>query len=255
MSGDAVRMTLSAVHHAQVIESSDAQAQPNDFPSNASLTPTLSIHDDVDDAASVSAILQIVEASEMLVAEADTSTPQAPSSPVSGTEGLSTGPLTLLPPTEHVQGLSQIESDLPELAGVTGTLFDGDHLPEPPASPNSHTLLSTSSGSTCGGDNTQSSPTSPVKQDELVLERVPVPSANRISISYAGSTRRLVIDADVVERLTVYRDEGHIEVKFKVQKVDDRFYKGIFVSYCIDGRQFSKKIFRWRVSTKTTNPT
>lgn len=39
-----------------------------------------------------------------------------------------------------------------------------------------------------------------------------LPSPNRISISYAGSTRRLVIDADVVENIRIRRGVGRIDV-------------------------------------------
>ncbi|KAG9002902.1 hypothetical protein FRB90_011290 [Tulasnella sp. 427] len=42
--------------------------------------------------------------------------------------------------------------------------------------------------------------------------RGPMPSPNRISISYAGSARRLVIDADVIESVKIKRGEGRIDV-------------------------------------------
>ncbi|KAG8926357.1 hypothetical protein FRC01_008960 [Tulasnella sp. 417] len=42
--------------------------------------------------------------------------------------------------------------------------------------------------------------------------RAPLPSPNRISISYAGSARRLVIDADVIESVRIKRGEGRIDV-------------------------------------------
>lgn len=55
------------------------------------------------------------------------------------------------------------------------------------------------------------------------------PSANRLSISYASGTRRMVIDAEVVEKLKVFRSEARIEIHMKVAKDDDRF-SGILVS-------------------------
>lgn len=45
----------------------------------------------------------------------------------------------------------------------------------------------------------------------------PAPSADRISISYARNTRRMVLDAEVVEKVTVYRSEGRIEILVNVQ--------------------------------------
>ncbi|KAI6122798.1 hypothetical protein EV401DRAFT_2056399 [Pisolithus croceorrhizus] len=87
---------------------------------------------------------------------------------------------------------------------------DQEHLPEPPASPTSNTLLSTSSGSACG-DSVQI-PT------VVAPKRGRVPSANRLSISYATGTRRLVVDAEVVHYLRVYRAEGRIEVSMTLEK-------------------------------------
>jgi len=54
------------------------------------------------------------------------------------------------------------------------------------------------------------------------------PSANRLSISYANGLRRLVIDADIVEKLQVFRAESRIEVAMTVERVSDGF-KGILV--------------------------
>lgn len=59
-----------------------------------------------------------------------------------------------------------------------------------------------------------------------------VPSANRLSISYAAATRRLVIDANVVEKLKVFRQEARIEVHMNIDKDDSGRFKGIIV--CIN---------------------
>lgn len=55
------------------------------------------------------------------------------------------------------------------------------------------------------------------------------PSANRLSISYARSNRRLAINAEVVETLKLFRQEGRIEVMIKVQKQEDGTLRGILV--------------------------
>ncbi|KAG6378411.1 hypothetical protein JVT61DRAFT_12666 [Boletus reticuloceps] len=98
---------------------------------------------------------------------------------------------------------------------------DQEHLPEPPASPTSNTLLSTSSGSTYGDSAHQPVITSPTKGK--------TPSANRLSISYAAGSRRLVVDAEVVDYLRVYRAEGRIEVHMSLDKDDEEGLKGVLV--------------------------
>jgi 20S proteasome subunit alpha 6 len=98
---------------------------------------------------------------------------------------------------------------------------DQEHLPEPPASPTSNTLLSTSSGSTYGEPSHQPVIPSPKKGK--------TPSANRLSISYAAGSRRLVVDAEVVEYLRVYRAEGRIEVHMSLDKDDEECLKGVLV--------------------------
>lgn len=95
-----------------------------------------------------------------------------------------------------------------------------EHLPEPPASPISNTLLSTPSNSAyedaCGNG--------------MKETKTRVPSANRISISYAGGNRRLVIDAEVVRSMRVLRQTGIIEVVMDVVKFNENELKGILVS-------------------------
>ncbi|KAL4075707.1 hypothetical protein J3A83DRAFT_4369948 [Scleroderma citrinum] len=98
---------------------------------------------------------------------------------------------------------------------------DHEHLPEPPASPASNTLLSTSSSSTYS-DSTHV-PTN------VTTKKGRVPSANRLSISYAAGTKRLVIDAEVVQYLRVYRAEGRIEVCITLEKAGDDEMNGVLI--------------------------
>jgi hypothetical protein len=51
------------------------------------------------------------------------------------------------------------------------------------------------------------------------LPQVPDRSANRISISYANSTRRLVIDADVVKKVRIVRAKARVEITLAVELV------------------------------------
>lgn len=124
--------------------------------------------------------------------------------------------------------MTQVESALhddpqPDEKVVHDLAHDNDqeHLPEPPASPTSNTLLSTSSGSTYGEPSHQPAIPSPKKGK--------TPSANRLSISYAAGSRRLVVDAEVVEYLRVYRAEGRIEVHMSLDKDDEECLKGVLV--------------------------
>ncbi|KAL0574319.1 hypothetical protein V5O48_007630 [Marasmius crinis-equi] len=104
---------------------------------------------------------------------------------------------------------------------------DLEHLPEPPASPMSNTFVSTSSSSTFGENMSQHSHTSSDKKHTRT------PSANRISISYAGGDRRLIIDSEVCNDMKIYRAEGRIEVQMKI-KPDDEGIEGILMESLSD---------------------
>ena len=66
----------------------------------------------------------------------------------------------------------------------------------------------------------------PTGSNDAAKERTP--SANRLSISYAAGTRRMVIDAGIVEKLRVNRAEALIEVYLTVNKEGEQL-KGIMV--------------------------
>ncbi|KAL1946641.1 hypothetical protein VTO73DRAFT_14745 [Trametes versicolor] len=59
-----------------------------------------------------------------------------------------------------------------------------------------------------------------------------VPSASRLSVSYAGATKRLVVDAEVVPKLKVFRAEGRIEVTLQLQEDERGGLKGIAMEGC-----------------------
>lgn len=103
--------------------------------------------------------------------------------------------------------------------GTSDKAMDTEHLPEPPASPTSNTAFS-------GTTSTPPTNELPAKPAAVVNK---APSANRVSISYAGGSRRLLIDAEIVDKLVVFRSEGRAEIKINVERVDDGF-KGILVS-------------------------
>lgn len=110
------------------------------------------------------------------------------------------------------------------------TTGEHDHLPEPPASPVSNTVHSNSSS----GSATQAEvPSTPKKAQPSNM-----PAANRLSITFAGGTRRLVINSEVVETLKIFRADGRIEVSMTVERSGES-YKGIWV------RIFSLVFFRY----------
>ena len=95
-------------------------------------------------------------------------------------------------------------------ANDAGTVSHGDHLPEPPASPSDDT----------------SSPLPAVKVEGGAVK---TPSASRLSISYSRGNRRFVVDVEVVESVSLFRQEGRIEVTINVEKNTDGSLKGILV--------------------------
>ena len=130
---------------------------------------------------------------------------------------------------QDTQEASQVDFDITDAAAQhtedenmgSDVPIDDSAQPEPPASPTSNTLPSNSSTST--HDN---SPTVPPKSD---ISGGRTPSANRLSISYAGGNRRLVIDAEVVQSFKLFRQDGRIEVVMNIDKEPEDGLKGILV--------------------------
>lgn len=172
--------------------------------------------------------------------------PVASADSTQATESVSNGPVNETAPPEVVPGgdgkpnsvnissdisATAVEADaetakegspatLVEPNGASEKPADAEHLPEPPASPTSNTAHSgTSNVSTVNAD----LPAKPVAADRM-------PSANRLSISYAAGSRRLVIDAEVVDVLKVFRSEGRIEVVTNFERLGEGF-KGILVKH------------------------
>ncbi|KAF8267094.1 hypothetical protein EI94DRAFT_1771950 [Lactarius quietus] len=58
---------------------------------------------------------------------------------------------------------------------------------------------------------------------------VRTPSANRLSISYAAGTKRLVINAEIVERFKILRSDGRVEISLRVEKDDSNELNGIII--------------------------
>lgn len=75
-----------------------------------------------------------------------------------------------------------------------------------------------------------------VKQENGGDVTEPIPSPNRLSISYASGIRRLVINSDVVTSLKLFRQASKIEVALDLSKAKDGL-KGVLVrifSVCPD---------------------
>jgi len=92
-----------------------------------------------------------------------------------------------------------------------------------PASSDTSTLVSTSSASVYGEDNRRL----PAKAESQSSIRTP--SANRLSISYAAGTKRLVINAEIVEKLKIHRSDGRVEITLRVERDEVNELNGIIV--------------------------
>jgi hypothetical protein len=94
------------------------------------------------------------------------------------------------------------------------------------ATPETSTIAVSAHASTGFGDISFAS----VSVSTRVDSNVSLPSPNRLSISYDDGNRRLIINADVVEAVKVYRAENRIEVAINLQQTDAGDLKGILVS-------------------------
>lgn len=54
-------------------------------------------------------------------------------------------------------------------------------------------------------------------------------SANRLAISYAAASRRIIINAEVVDLLKVFRKDHRIEISIAIERDDENQLKGIVV--------------------------
>jgi 20S proteasome subunit alpha 6 len=92
-----------------------------------------------------------------------------------------------------------------------------------PTCSDTSTLVSTSTASIYDEANRSS----PGKADSQSSIRTP--SANRLSISYAAGTKRLVINAEIVEKLKIHRSDGRVEITLRVEKDQANELNGIIV--------------------------
>lgn len=92
-----------------------------------------------------------------------------------------------------------------------------------PTSSDTSTLVSASTASLYDEANRPS----PAKAESHSSIRAP--SANRLSISYAAGTKRLVINAEIVEKLKIHRSDGRVEITLRVEKDHVNELNGIIV--------------------------
>ena len=91
-----------------------------------------------------------------------------------------------------------------------------------PTSSDTSTLVSTSTASIYDEANRPS----PAKAES---QSIRTPSANRLSISYAAGTKRLVINAEIVEKLKIHRSDGRVEITLRLEKDQVNELNGIIV--------------------------
>jgi 20S proteasome subunit alpha 6 len=115
----------------------------------------------------------------------------------------------------------------PRATGVDDIQDDSATQPEVhfngPASSDTSTLVSTSSASIYS----EASRRLPAKAESQ--SSICTPSANRLSISYAAGTRRLVINAEIVEKLKIHRSDGRVEITLRIEKDEVNELNGIIV--------------------------
>jgi 20S proteasome subunit alpha 6 len=96
-----------------------------------------------------------------------------------------------------------------------------------PASSDTSTLVTTPSTYIYGEANCRL----PVKAESQTSIRMP--SANRLSIFYAAGKKRLVINAEIVEKLKIHRSDGLVEITLRVKKDEVNELNGIIVGTLI----------------------
>lgn len=108
-------------------------------------------------------------------------------------------------------------------------VLSSGHDPEPPASP-------ASQDNSCQQLLSQSiNGTSNVNSQDSIGEKSPssprrLLSPNRVSISYASGARRILIDAQIVETVKIWRGVGKIEIILSLERQGDLNFKGLVVS-------------------------
>lgn len=109
----------------------------------------------------------------------------------------------------------------PHGTGVEETQYDlATH--DGPSSSDTGTLVSRSTVSTFDEPSQL-----PIKAEPQ--RGVRTPSSNRLSISYAAGTKRLVINAEIVERFKILRSDGRVEILLRVEKDDANELNGIII--------------------------
>ncbi|KAK0231108.1 hypothetical protein IW262DRAFT_1342250 [Armillaria fumosa] len=202
---------------------SDNEGKPHDASDVAALpeAPVLSSLLSSDDAAS-SVNVETQTADHVGCAETQVSEP-SPATAVK--EEPQTSPLsrstTLVDIDSQPPGLNSSVASLVEGNGEPTQSTDAhlDHLPEPPASPLSNMQSASTSTASAHGDTIPN----------MEAKSIRTPSANRLSISYSNGGRRLIIDAEVVESMKVYRAEGRIEVRISISMDGEKDLKGIIL--------------------------
>jgi 20S proteasome subunit alpha 6 len=92
-----------------------------------------------------------------------------------------------------------------------------------PTTSETSALFSTLTASICD------EPSRPLPAKAESQSSIRTPSANRLSISYAAGTKRLVINAEIVEKLKIHRSDGRVEITLRVEKDQVNELNGIIV--------------------------
>ncbi|KAF8592466.1 hypothetical protein K439DRAFT_13551 [Ramaria rubella] len=149
-------------------------------------------------------------------------------------------------------------------SAMTDLPADTGPEPEPPASPVSQSTsqqsLSQTLNSSGGSFSSMASPSNSQTTTLITPSQIPglnmsetpsseykLPSANRVSISYASGARRLLIDAQIVETMKIWRGQGRIEILLSLERECEFDLKGLIAETY---SQASQSYTRLQVSTE-----
>ncbi|EKM59603.1 uncharacterized protein PHACADRAFT_181595 [Phanerochaete carnosa HHB-10118-sp] len=159
--------------------------------------------------------------------------------PLQAVSSIATIPDTEAQPVDPQDFPAAQHLDSQQTPASHGISVEATQLLEPPSDPYDpeHPPSSETSSVTMNASPTIT--TAPPSEEPVQIVKpeangVHVPSANRLSISYAAGTRRMVIDATVVEKLKVFRSEARIEVYMTISE-DKGHLKGILIEGTTEG--------------------
>ncbi|KAH9912704.1 uncharacterized protein B0H18DRAFT_1052608 [Fomitopsis serialis] len=160
--------------------------------------------------------------------------PGIPASADSASMSSAIGPTNTSPNGDAQAGVAPLQATNSLISTVPDTDAQGQNLEREATAPGSPSMDQTqpTDDAPYQGDESSFSnagPYAPDPSSSQASKAGRVASANRLSAAYAGGTRRMVIDAEIVDSLKVFRAEARIEACINVERDDAGGYKGIMM--------------------------